>query len=103
MLGGEFSIPPPMMMDMTVREIDAYAQGADQAQRGAMAMALWSAHNAASFNSYAFAGKRLPNIEQRLGQMINGTKSSPDLSLAIAEMRNIARRNNLPPPKPRRI
>ncbi len=91
------------MMDLTVREIDAFAEGRDSAQRGAMASALWAAHNAAWFNSFAFAGKQLPKLEPRISQILRGAKPSGELTLLIDRMRKIAGKRNLPPPKPRRI
>lgn len=90
------------MMDLTVREIDAFAQGHDRAQRNVMATALWAAWNAAAFNGFAFAGKRLPRLEPRIDQIMRGAKSSGEITLLVDRMRKIASKRGLPPPKPRK-
>lgn len=92
------------MMDLTVREIDSFSKGNDRARRNSMVVALWAVWNGAAFNGYAFAGKRLPDLNKRINEIMSGAKSdNGDLTLAIDHMRKIAKRRNLPPPKPRRV
>lgn len=90
------------MMDMTVREIDAFAKGHDRARRANMATALWAVWNGAVFNAHGFAGKRLPNLDTRINEIM-GKRSAGngDMTLMIDHMRKIAKRRGLPPPKRR--
>lgn len=89
------------MMDLTVREIDAFAKGHDRAQRNAMAASLWAVWNGAIYNGHAFAGKRLPPLEPRINQILGKSHGSGDVTLLVDQMRKIAKRANLPPPKRR--
>lgn len=89
-----------MMMDLTIREIDAYAKGCDHARRTAMATDLWAAWNTALFVGHAFAGKRLPKLEPRIDGIM-GHKQKSELSKVIEKMRIAAEKAGLPPPKPR--
>jgi DNA polymerase IIIc chi subunit len=91
------------MMDLTVREIDAFAKGHDRARRNAMATALWAVWNGAVFNAHGFAGKRLPRLEPRIEQILRGSKQGGDVTLVISHMRKLARKRGLPKPKPRKI
>lgn len=92
------------MMDLTIREIDAYARGVDKARRGEMAVALWSAWSAAGFNAYVYAGKRLPNLDDRLQKIMQpGGRRSSEITNVVFKMNEIAKRRGLPPPKPRQV
>lgn len=88
------------MLDLTIREIDAYAKGYDEARRNDMATQLWASWNTALFVGHAFAGKRLPRLEPRI-DAIMGKKQKSEVSLVIEKMRLAAQKAGLPPPKPR--
>lgn len=89
-------------MDMTIREIDAYAKGVDMTRRSDMASMLWAAWSNAGFNAYVWGGKRLPNIEQRLHAIMHPAKGrQTEVTQVIWRMNEIARRKGLPPPKAR--
>lgn len=97
-------LPPPIVLDLTIREIDAYARGVDVARRSEMATALWAAWSMAGFNAYVWSGKRLPNIEPRLNSIMNPKAGrASDVANAVVRMKEIAKVRNLPAPKPRRV
>lgn len=91
-------------MDYTIREIDNFANGADHARRTEMATMLWAAHAGAGFYGHVLAGKRLPNIEQRLRKIMEqpGKKRRSEIADVVERMNLIARRAGLPKPRPRR-
>lgn len=94
------------MLDLTIREIDAFARGVDASRRADMATALWAAWSTAGFSAYAWAGKRLPNIEPRLQAIMNPAatrRGDAAIANAVLRMKEIAKRRGLPPPKPRRV
>lgn len=91
------------MMDMTVRELDAFFKGHDRAQRANMATALWAQWNGAVFIGHVWAGKRLPDIDARIKQIMgNAASNGGDVASVITKMRELAKRANLPPPKARK-
>lgn len=93
-------------MDYTIREIDNYAKGVDTARRAQMATMLWAAHQGAGFTGFAFAGKRLPNIDQRLQKIMEhgqgqANERRSEVASVLLKMSMIAQRHGLPPPRPR--
>lgn len=105
-MGGQIGLPPHVIINYTLREIDGYSRGVDNAQRGEMARMLWQAHCAAQFNGYAFAGKRLPKIEKRIQQILHPERAKASgrdsVAAVIAKMNSIAKKAGLPPPRPRK-
>lgn len=92
------------MMDMTIRELDAFAEGRDRAKRAEAATALWQAHQTALFMAHVWAGKRIPDIEKRLAAIMSGgSVAEQSVISVVAAMNEIARKAGLPKPRKRRI
>jgi len=103
-LGGTLGIPVHVIMDCTLREIDNYARGADLARRSELAAMLWGHHSAAGFFQHVYAGKRLPNIDRRLQQIMtppDSAKRHSEVADVVERMNMIAMRAGMPPPRPR--
>lgn len=100
-LAGEMEVPPPMVMDMTVREIDAFAAGAARRERRESARALWAAFETANFTR----AKRMPrNIASRIRAILRGPggQQAEEVRTVIEHMRIAAKRQGLGPPKAKR-
>lgn len=95
-MGGLVGLPPAIIMDMTVREIDAYAAGADRRNRIAAALALSSAWQTANY----IRAKRLPDIKGRLREIVRGNRpqTAAETRSVIEMMRRSAGKQGLPPP-----
>lgn len=65
---------------------------------------LWAAHAGAGYTAYAFAGKRLPKIDKRLKQIMDGPKGKARSEVAgvVERMNLIAESAGMPPPRSRR-
>lgn len=101
-LGGQWGITPREVENWTIREITAFARGADRSHRFQMATKLWAVREGAVFGSYVNAGKRVPKIEDRLQAIMHGPKQRSGVADTIFHMKEIAKRRNLPPPKRRK-
>ena len=102
-IGGRLGLPPHVITDYTFREIDAFAAGHDYARRAQMATAVWQAWNTAAYVGRVWGGKRLPNIDRRIHEIMNPAARRADgVGDVIAKMREVSARAGMPPPKKRK-
>lgn len=72
-------------------------------RRSDMAAMLWQAREAAGFNGYAFAGKRIPSIEARVKKILDGPAKNKggrsEVANVIERMNEVALRAGMPLPR----
>lgn len=102
-MGGQLGLPPHVIADYTLREIQCFAAGAARKNRADMATLLWAVYEGAAFNAYAFAGKRAPSIKKRLDTIMSGKSGKPGERAQISEMvhamNRVAAKASMPAPK----